>query len=101
MKRPVSMELVEALELIRREYGSPIHITSGVRCAKHNEAIGGSRLSRHVVGDAVDVACTDSAARYRLVELAMKHGVKCIKVYPKHLHLDMRPGHFIFLDSED
>jgi len=42
------------LELIRSHYGRPVIIHSGYRCPAVNAAIGGSKTSQHMKGEAVD-----------------------------------------------
>jgi uncharacterized protein YcbK (DUF882 family) len=54
----ISEVLIEKLEKVREEYGKPIKITSGYRCADHNTAIGGKIASSHMTGLAVDLAPT-------------------------------------------
>lgn len=46
---------VNVLEKIRTHFGKPITINSGFRCAKLNKAIGGSKTSQHVKGEAADI----------------------------------------------
>lgn len=45
--------VVNVLDPLRSEIG-PIHITSGYRPIKVNQAVGGSRTSQHVMGEAAD-----------------------------------------------
>ncbi len=52
----VQPDLPVALQELRDLLGSPIVITSGFRCAKHNRAIGGAKFSAHLGGFAAD--CT-------------------------------------------
>ena len=40
--------------VIRGQWGKPINISSGFRCMEHNASIGGSLLSAHVFGLALD-----------------------------------------------
>jgi len=47
------------LELIRKHFGMPIYITSGYRSEKLNKAIGGSRYSQHLKGEAADFVVKD------------------------------------------
>lgn len=46
------------LQPIRDKYGKPIIISSGFRCAKLNKAVGGSKTSQHVKGEAADIHTT-------------------------------------------
>ena len=52
---PPSSELLSVLELVRLKFNSPVLVTSGYRCKKHNENVRGAKNSRHVVGDAADI----------------------------------------------
>ena len=49
------------LEPLRAFAGSPIIINSGYRCPRLNEAVGGSRRSQHMKGEACDIRIADSA----------------------------------------
>ncbi len=53
---PLSMELVEGLQELRDKVGVPLHVVSGYRCDKHNDAIGGAKRSQHKEAKAADVA---------------------------------------------
>lgn len=48
-------ELVNILDTIREEIKSPVIITSGYRCKKHNIEIGGAPQSKHMLGIAADI----------------------------------------------
>lgn len=50
------LKVMNELEKIRNDYGHPIKITSGYRPPAINQAVGGASQSRHVQGDAVDIA---------------------------------------------
>lgn len=50
----VDPELAEKLQRIRDALGKPIKITSGYRCLKRNQAVGGGTNSRHRYGMAAD-----------------------------------------------
>ena len=50
------LKVMTELEKIRIDYGKPIKITSGYRPKAINQAIGGASQSRHIQGDAVDIA---------------------------------------------
>lgn len=46
------------LDPIREKYGKPIHVTSGFRCVKLNELLGGVWNSDHIKGYATDIVGT-------------------------------------------
>jgi len=50
----VDIEIVEKLEEIREYYSTPIIITSGCRCSRYNDYIGGVSQSKHLKGIAAD-----------------------------------------------
>ena len=69
--------LIEKLQKVRNIIGTPIIITSGVRCEFYNASIKASMNSSHIpdgygIGNAVDIACSHSQHRYELVEVAQK-----------------------------
>jgi uncharacterized protein YcbK (DUF882 family) len=49
-------ELASALEVLRSALGVPLHINSGYRCPARNRKVGGATRSRHLAGDAADLA---------------------------------------------
>lgn len=40
---------------VREHFGLPIGITSGFRCKELNRAVGGSKYSQHMIGEALDI----------------------------------------------
>ena len=40
---------------VRDHFGVPIGVSSGYRCKKLNKAIGGSKYSQHMIGEALDI----------------------------------------------
>lgn len=53
----------EILDPVRGRWGSPIRVTSGYRCKELNKAVGGSRTSQHLVGEAADIVPTNGDVR--------------------------------------
>ena len=51
----MSSKLIDILEELRVYFGKPITITSGLRCKKHNAAVGGVSNSMHQYGKAADI----------------------------------------------
>lgn len=83
-------ELITKLQEFRDVWGKPLRITSGYRCKEHNDKIGGAPNSKHVLGEAVDIACTDAADRYKMLALAFKLGWGGIAYSKNFVHLDLR-----------
>jgi len=51
----ITTSLVFWLEVLRRAWGTPIHVNSGFRCASRNAEVGGVSNSRHLIGCAADI----------------------------------------------
>ena len=82
-------ELVQHLEKLRAHFDRPIKITSGCRCLKHNEAVGGAPNSQHTKGRAADiqVQSVDPAIVY---EAAVQIGFNGTGCYSTFTHCDTR-----------
>lgn len=81
-------EFMSRLQALRTEYGAPLVVTSGYRHPSHpTEARKTHSNGEHTQGNCADVACTSSTERYRLVQLAMKHGFHRIGIASTFLHL--------------
>lgn len=85
----MSKELLSKLDMIREEFGKPIHINSGYRTEAHNEKIGGTSKSSHLKGLAADIACKSSADRFELINLFIKHKINRIGVAKTFIHIDI------------
>ena len=92
----ISMLLVIFLQSMRMRIGSPIHITSGYRCEKHNAAVGGVKDSQHRLGIAADIVSRTKGAGevFQIAERAMDevigkdHGG--LGRYKSFTHVDVR-----------
>ena len=79
------------LQPLRDAWGKPLHINSGYRCMRLNEAVGGVPTSQHIMGQAADVRCSDPLALARLVK---KLGLEFDQMilYPTFVHLSYHEG---------
>ena len=90
-------ELMEKLQDLRSLLGFPLVVTSGYRCAKHNEEVSASgKDGPHVRGLAVDIKVSGVDA-YRVLRMALDLGFTGIGVkqktpFTKFLHLDIVPA---------
>ncbi|MCP4323771.1 MAG: peptidase M15 [Alteromonadales bacterium] len=85
----MSKELLSKLDMVREEYGKPIHINSGYRTEAHNEKVGGKPASSHLKGLAADIACSSSRERFNLVKLFIEHGINRIGIAKNFIHIDI------------
>lgn len=62
--------LVKAvLDPLRERYGYPIYVSSGYRCPRLNNAVGGAKTSQHVKGEAVDIYVADARDKAMLFSM--------------------------------
>ena len=82
-------ELWERLDMARRLADIPFTINSGARCVWHNTRIKGSPSSSHLKGLAVDIGCTTSQQRKKIVFALLSSGFKRIGIAPLFIHADV------------
>ena len=59
----------QLLDPIRKAWGAPIMVTSGYRCPRLNELVGGVTHSHHILGCAADIITGNKADHRRLFNL--------------------------------
>lgn len=83
-------QLWQLLDKLRDECGFAFNINSGLRTEAENKALNGSVSdSAHLSGLACDLAINDSIKRFRLIDIALKNGIKRIGVGKTFVHLDI------------
>lgn len=60
------------LQPLRDKFNRPIKVTSGFRCPKVNQHVGGVSTSEHVQGMAADLVCEDNAELFNLIRQRFK-----------------------------
>lgn len=81
---------MEEIERIRDRSGVPFYINSAYRTVEYERSKGRSGNSYHCFGKALDIRCTDSSDRYRIIEAVMHYGILSVMIYPTFLHIDDR-----------
>ena len=82
----------EGLEVIRKEAGLPIVITSGYRSPELNKLVGGSKNSQHCEGQAVDFSIPGIIIEdtFQLIKRLVKEGKlnvdQCIQEFDRWVH---------------
>lgn len=84
-------KLAQHLQMMRDDLGVPLKINSAYRSPTINKAVGGASRSRHLEGDAADIAI-GSHDRRTLVEAALRAGFRGIGLGQGFLHVDLRPN---------
>lgn len=86
--------LPKYLQQISDHFGNtPVTITSGYRCQKHNRNVGGATGSRHTKGQAADIVVAGVAPR-TVAAYAESIGVKGIGLYETR-----KDGYFVHIDT--
>ncbi len=86
---PPTDRLLEVLDAIRDQYGRPITVDSGPRCAFRNKQKGGEDPSAHLLGEAADLVCILSTDRFDLYNAARACGVVRLGIGSTFLHVDV------------
>lgn len=91
----MSDDLIRRLQDIRDDLRMPMKINSAFRCEPHNKKVGGSSKSSHLpdefgISYAVDIACTTSAYRQKLLEVVFKHCDR-VGIAKTFVHIDCDP----------
>lgn len=94
-KTLIDEKLVGFLQKIRDNFGVPVKINSAYRCASHNKAVGGSKNSFHLKGQAADIS-VQGAAPIKVAQFAEKIGIKGIGLYDNFVHIDTRSRKFFW-----
>ncbi len=99
----IAPDLIHALHCLRIKVGVPFKITSGVRCLKHNAAVGGGLRSTHLLGvggqctpgyegqlRAVDVDTSgwSITIRAEIIQMALSMGLR-VGISTTFLHFDI------------
>lgn len=99
------------LQALRDKINRPIVVTSGYRCVKHNDEVGGSIGSAHLFGLAADFYCPElsTSVLWEYLERLKVNGLGSYpETNPQTLHIDFklrfsrwvrRDGKYIYLFS--
>jgi uncharacterized protein YcbK (DUF882 family) len=93
--KPNLVELAGQLQILRDYLEEPVRILSGYRSPEHNKAIGGAKLSQHVLVKAADITVKSKSPKQlkKIVEKLISDGklkFKGIGLYAGFIHVDTR-----------
>ena len=90
-KDTVDVALLRALEGVRIHFDAEVVIHSGIRCCRHNAAVGGGKDSQHLWGKAADFHVVGiSLSRVADYLEGLYSGRYGIGRYDGWIHLDVR-----------
>ncbi len=82
-------KFLHKLDACRELAGIPFRVTSAFRTIEHEISRKRSGKSAHTLGVAVDVACTDSISRFKIIKAALEVGINRIGIAKTFIHLDL------------
>ena len=86
-----NMLLIEQADIVREHFGTPVFVSSGVRCKQHNANVGGVYGSRHKSGKAMDFRVEGKSANTVL---------KYVKTLPNIRYAYAIDGSYVHMDVE-
>lgn len=92
IKNNIKELIYQVLQPLRDKIEKPIYITSGYRCLKLNELVGGVHTSQHVKGEAVDIKIEDMTP-YEIAKAVMELYLPFdqMVLYNDFLHISISP----------
>lgn len=90
----INTDFVKRLQLLRDECAFGFTINSGCRCRAHNTTVtkNPASNSEHLRGLGVDIHSPTSAQKFRIVEVALRHGFRRIGFHSSFIHLGADPS---------
>jgi len=82
--------LVRTADRVRAHFNAPVTVSSGVRCTKHNEEVGGVANSRHTIGRAMDYCVAGHTAAEVLAYAQAQPEIKyAYAINSEYVHMDI------------
>lgn len=89
---PVEMQeaVVKAADKVRAHFGKPVTVSSGIRCTRHNAAVGGVSNSRHLQGKAIDFSVSGFSASMVLAYVQSLPEIRyAYAINSNYVHMDI------------
>lgn len=84
------------LDPLRRAWGRPIYVNSGYRCKAVNNAVGGSKTSQHLLGEAADITAGSPQLNKQLFDYILKLQLPYYQLIDEYsyrwIHISYRGG---------
>ena len=84
---------LELLDRVREAAGIPLVVNSAYRSPAHEKKMGRKGTSSHCEGKAMDIRCSTSTNRYKIIKAALECGIRRIGVAKTYIHLDNSETH--------
>jgi hypothetical protein len=83
---------VDRVQVAREIAGVPFVLNRAISCEEHNQKVGGSDTSSHLLGYAFDIACANDGHRWKIIEGLKRAGFTRIGVRKDFIHADDDPA---------
>ena len=85
--------MVRIADQVRRHFGKPAHVISGIRCPQHNADSDGVANSQHMYGEACDLMVEEISAMQQLAYVKTLPGVRyAYAINGTNVHFDIPQG---------
>ncbi len=82
--------LLKLAQQVRDHFGSPVTVSSGLRCQKHNANVGGVSNSRHLSGKAMDFSVAGKSSAQVLAYVTRLSGLRyAYAIDSQYVHMDV------------
>lgn len=86
----MNQKVVKAADKVRKHFGQPVTVSSGLRCAKHNTNVGGVSNSRHKLGKAMDFCVKGKTSAQVLAYVSQLPEIRyAYKIDGSYVHMDV------------
>lgn len=89
---PVEMRraVVQVADRVRKHFGAPAYVSSGIRCTQHNANVGGVSNSRHLYGRAMDFCISGKTAQQVLAYVQSQPEIRyAYAIDSNYVHMDV------------
>lgn len=83
-------KLIKVADMVREYFGSPVTVSSGLRCKQHNANVGGVTNSRHLNGKAMDFCVKGKTALQVLAYVQKQSDIRyAYAIDSQFVHMDI------------
>lgn len=93
IKENLTALIENVLDPLRKKFGRPIIVTSGYRCQRLNQTVGGAKNSQHLYGQAADIRTVSDSREdnAELLRCLLKSGLPFDKLISEYVDKKGRP----------
>lgn len=89
----MEQDSLDLMDKMREDAGIPFVVNSAYRSVAYEKSKGRAGTSAHTFGVAWDIRCNTDKNRWKIVNSAIRNGVKRIGIAKTYIHLDTSLSH--------